>query len=103
MHFFGNREAVAGLAPSSKGRRPTAAAVGARATCTAAPDGTAPCIVSRHQLRLEPPGTAIHPLGHRHTSNRSGGRTQTSDNISVDVGCARMPRSVYSKSGDKKI
>lgn len=99
MHSYGNREVVEGLGPSSRGRRPTAAAAVARATCTEALVGTALGIVSRHQQRLGPPGTAAHPL--RHTSNRCGGRTRTSDNISVDVGCARMPRSVFEIRGQK--
>lgn len=98
-HSVGNLEAGGGQGPASTGRRPKAAAAAARATCTAAPDGTEPCTVSRHQQRLGPRGIAAHPL--KHASNRGGGWTSTGDNISVDVGCARTPRSMF-ETGDKK-
>lgn len=101
MHFYGSPEAVAVPVPVSTGQRPRAEVPVARATCTEAPYGKALCTVSRHQQRLEPLGIAVRPF--RHTSNRDGGWTGTGDNISVDVGCARMPRSVFEFRGQKSI
>lgn len=76
-HSADSPEAEAVRAPYATGRRPTAAAAVARATCTAEPYGRGLYIVFHRPQRSEPRGTEAHPFILALRSDRIDGRPHT--------------------------